>query len=157
MDGPHDLSGLREVISRLSSAVADLERMFPGRHFTLDGHIVGSLGEVIAAHVFGLRLLPPSSKGRDAIAPDGRDVEIKLTQGKRVAFREEPAHLIVLSLTSGAFVVEYNGPGSRVWCACGGRGSNGQRSVSLSRIRQLQRDNSEQEMLPRAVKWDLVR
>jgi hypothetical protein len=42
--------------------------MFPGRHFTPDGHMVGSLGECLVAHAYGLELQTASNKGFDAIA-----------------------------------------------------------------------------------------
>ena len=38
----------------LYTASEGLGRLFPGRKFTLDGHLVGSVGEVIAAYMFEL-------------------------------------------------------------------------------------------------------
>ena len=37
---------IKEKVQTMIRIVADLEKEFPGRHFTLDGHIVGSIGEV---------------------------------------------------------------------------------------------------------------
>jgi hypothetical protein len=37
------------LVSRLYEIVDELEEIFPGRHFTPDGHLVGSLGESLAA------------------------------------------------------------------------------------------------------------
>lgn len=71
------------LIAELYRVVSELEAMFPGRHFTPDGHLVGSLGECLAAYHYGLELLPASSPGVDAVC-DGRHVEIKATQGSRV-------------------------------------------------------------------------
>ena len=50
-----------EIVRELYSSVAELEELFPGRKFTLDGHLVGSIGEVIAAHRYGLELLPQNN------------------------------------------------------------------------------------------------
>lgn len=52
------------------------ERLFPGRHFTPDGHLVGSLGEVWAAHLSGMTLAPASNRGYDGTCPDGQQVQI---------------------------------------------------------------------------------
>ena len=60
------------ALDALYAASAELERLFPGRKFTLDGHLVGSIGEVVAAYMFGLDLNPASTPGFDAVAPDGR-------------------------------------------------------------------------------------
>lgn len=88
--------------------------MFPGRHFTPDGHTVGSIGEALAAYHYGLELLPASSKGRDA-ALGSIAVEIKATQGNVVALRHEPERLLVLKLgKQGGWAEIYNGPGDIV-------------------------------------------
>ncbi|MCR9140138.1 MAG: hypothetical protein NXI27_29405 [Alphaproteobacteria bacterium] len=122
----------------LYTASAGLEQMFPGRKFTLDGHLVGSIGEVVAAYIFDLDLNPASTLGHDATSADGKNVEIKLTQGRSVAIRHEPEHLIVLHRPKGGPVrVVYNGPGARVWTAAGAMQKNGQRPISLSRLDRL--------------------
>lgn len=122
----------------LYSASDGLETMFPGRKFTLDGHLVGSIGEVVAAYVFDLDLNPASTLGHDARARDGRRVEIKLTQGTGVAMRHEPEHLIVLHRPKGGpMIVVYNGPGALPWVQAGKMQKNGQRPISLSRLMTL--------------------
>ena len=40
---------LPEPVARIYKATAALEALYPGRKFTPDGHLVGSIGEVIAA------------------------------------------------------------------------------------------------------------
>ena len=60
-----------ELIKGLYRLVGELEAMFPGRHFTPDGHMVGSIGECLAAHYYDLELLRASSAGRDAAPHSG--------------------------------------------------------------------------------------
>jgi len=43
-------------VADIYRAVAELERLYPGCKFTPDGHLVGSIGEGIAAEHFGLKL-----------------------------------------------------------------------------------------------------
>jgi hypothetical protein len=127
-----------ELVQCLYEIVNELEALFPGRAFTPDGHLVGSIGEVIAAHRYKLTLRPSSNAAHDAIASNGTKVEIKATQGKRVALRAEPEHLIVLQLSKDGTSREvYNGPGPEVWAACSPMGKNGQRGISLTRLREL--------------------
>ena len=52
---------LRDLIRQLYTVVAALEEEFEGRRFTPDGHLVGSIGEVVAAYAFNLTLLPASN------------------------------------------------------------------------------------------------
>ena len=96
-----DWRNVGDLIDQLYHATDALEDLFPGRKFTLDGHLVGSVGEVVASYMFDLDLHTASTRGHDAQAKDGRQVEIKLTQGKSVAIRHEPEHLIVLCRAKG--------------------------------------------------------
>ncbi|MCI4680027.1 hypothetical protein K9U39_14300 [Rhodoblastus acidophilus] len=137
------------MLDGLYSTISRLEAIFPRRKFTPDGHLVGSIGEVIAAYMFDLDLLRGSNKGHDAIAQDGRKIEVKLTQGARVAIRHEPDHLIVLQrLKDGPVTVVFNGPGNVAWERCGNKGDNGQRSIPLSTLRALDRQIEQVDRLP---------
>ncbi len=44
-----------DLVGRLYEIVSELEALFPGRYFTPDGHLVGSMGEVMAAHDYAPR------------------------------------------------------------------------------------------------------
>jgi len=101
--------------------------MFPVRKFTLDGQLVGSIEEVVAAYMFDLELNPASTLAHDANSPDVKNVEIKLTQGRSVAVRHEPDYLIVMHRPKdGPVRVVYNGPGAPVWTEAGTKQRNGQ-------------------------------
>lgn len=134
-----------ELVNRLHAIVVELEKMHPGRSFPLDGHLVGSIGEAAAEAMFALRLLPASTAGHDAIADDGRAVEIKATYGNsavglRTTSHTAAAALIVLRLSRTPAVpheVIYNGALERVASAAGKVQSNGQARLSLPRLRQL--------------------
>jgi hypothetical protein len=144
-----DWTQVTTLLDELYSAVDGLEEIFPGRKFTLDGHLVGSIGEVIAAYMFDLDLNPASTKAHDARSRDGRNVEIKLTQGKGVAIRHEPEHLIVLHRPMGGPIkVIFNGPGALAWAASGKMQKNGQRPITLSRLMRLSEEVAEHERLP---------
>ena len=129
-----------DLLATLYKVVGRLESLFPGRKFTPDGHLVGSIGEVLAARLFRLKLLPASEPTHDAEAEDGRKVQIKFTQGNsRVALRAEPEHLLVLRLCRDHRSIEivYNGKGSGPWSKAGKMQKNGQRPISLKRLREI--------------------
>jgi len=46
----------KDKFTQLISIVHYLENTFTGRHFTLGGHLVGSIGEVLAAYYYGIDL-----------------------------------------------------------------------------------------------------
>lgn len=134
-----EIARIMPRIQEMFRISSDLEETFPGRKFTLDGHLVGSIGEVLAAYHYGLELLQASAQRHDATAPDCHMVQIKATQGTgHVALRSEPEHLIVLLICSesGKAQEVNNGPGSLVWEACGRMASNGSRPIGLSRLKK---------------------
>lgn len=124
-------------VAKIYEAVAELAALYPGRPFTPDGHLVGSIGEVIAAEALGLQLYPPSQPCHDAYDCDG-DVQIKLTGGKAVSMYSECQRLVVLRIVSTTEAeIAYDGPGAAAWAAAGPMAKNGQRRISLSRLRAL--------------------
>jgi hypothetical protein len=138
----HKFQGL---IKQLYAIVSELESIFPGRHFTPDG-------QCLVADAYGLELKMASNKGFDAIASDGKEVEIKATQSKSVAFRSEPEHTIIISiLPNGTFEEAYNGPGSLVWQQFSGKKlpSNGQFQISLNKLKELNKQVSDSSRVSR--------
>jgi len=148
-----DHQKFQALIQQLYATVNELEEMFPGRHFTPDGHMVGSIGECLVADAYNLELMPASNKGFDAKTRSGAAVEIKATQAKSVAFRSEPPFAIVIHIDAyGCFTEVYNGPGRLVWQQFEGKRlpSNGQYQISLTKLRQLSAHVPEADRIPRA-------
>jgi hypothetical protein len=142
------LENASRLIRELYRIVAQLEEAFPGRKFTPDGHLVGSLGEVFAAERYGLTLLRGSAETHDATTSDGRLVQIKATQGRNIGLRSEPDYLLVLRITKRGEMEEvYNGRGWRAWEAAGRMQKNGQRPVSITRLRLLMDDVPSSERI----------
>ncbi len=128
---------LPEQVAAIYRAVAELEAEYPGRKFTPDGHLVGSIGEVIAAKALGLKLHPNSYPGHDAYDETG-DVQIKMTGGKSVAMYGTCTRLVVLKIISPEEAeIFYDGPGEPAWVAAGKMAKNGQRVISLAKLRSL--------------------
>ena len=156
----HGWSEVPVLLTSLYRVVNRLEELFPGRKFTPDGHLVGSIGEAIAARMFNLTLLKASTAEHDAISADGQtQVQIKLTQGKRgIALRAEPQHLLVLRLAPDLSVkVVYNGCGQAPWATAGKMQKNGQRPISLSKLRSIDKEVRNSERLPLRNQVDLRR
>lgn len=146
------------LIRQIYRIVDRLEAIFPGRHFTPDGHLVGSIGEVLAAARYDLKLLPASARLHDARTRDNKLVQVKATQSDRIAFRgaEAPSHLIVLSLNrNGTATEEYNGPGDVPWASASKLQSNGQRPLSLRSLRNLMGATDVSQRIPE-VPFDSV-
>lgn len=138
---------LPPAVARIYDAVAELSARYPGRSFTPDGHLVGSIGEVVAAEALGLTLYRQSSPGHDAVDSTGREVQIKMTGGNGVALYATCARLVVLKVVSPTEAeIVFDGDGARAWEQAGKMGKNGQRQISLSRLRRIAAAAAPQEV-----------
>ncbi|MES2992314.1 MAG: hypothetical protein V4844_12925 [Pseudomonadota bacterium] len=146
-----DQARFPQLLRAIYDAVDELEGMFPGRHFTPDGHLVGSLGEALASFHYGVELSAASARCHDGVC-GARNVQVKATQGDRIALSSEPEHLLVIRLKrDGTFTEEYNGPGALVWGLVSPktRPKNGQYQVALSTLRRLMNAVGAAHRLPR--------
>ena len=129
--------------------VTELEAEFPRRHFTLDGHLVGNIGEVLAAYYYGIELYKASTKVHGGCIDD-REVQIKITQHEDIVINEKPQYLLLLYLTKKGDVYEvYNGPGEKTWNSAGKRESHNNRHMRLNKLMELDALVSEGKRIKR--------
>jgi hypothetical protein len=129
---------LPEPVARIYKAVKELEAQYP-RRFTPDGHLVGSIGEVVAAKALGLTLHPMGRPGHDACDSEGCEVQIKMTAGRSVSLYADCQRLVVLQVVSPEEAeIVYDGPGAPAWACANKAGKNAQRVVTLKKLRALQ-------------------
>lgn len=85
--------------------------------FTLDGNLVGDIGEALAVELFGIKLVnTASTKGIDGATPDGKTVQVKATgTGRGPAFRQTETRadyllFFQLDFDEARGTVIFNGP-----------------------------------------------
>ena len=124
---------VKQKLAELLRIVSELENRFPGRKFTLDGHLFGSLGEAIAADFYNIKLAPTGTKTHDG-TQGSKNVQIKITQGNSVDINDIPEYLLVLFLDkqNGEIYEVYNGP--CVWLKDCKRTKNGWYSRTLTTL-----------------------
>ena len=138
---------IRQDVGELVRIVKHLEEAFPERHFTLDGHLVGSIGEVLAAYYYGVELYPASAPKHDGCV-DGKEVQIKITQRDVVLLGEEPKYLLVLYLANTGVAFEvYNGPGKRVWDSVEHADKRGYKHLRVNKLMELDATVKEDERI----------
>ncbi len=104
-----------EQVASIYEATAASQAWYPGGKFTPDGHLVGSIGEVIAAEALSLTLYPMSRSGHDDYDANG-DVQIKMTAGKEVRMYATCVRLVVLRVVSSQEAeIVYDGPVQPPW------------------------------------------
>lgn len=94
-----------------------LRNAFDGhRKFTIDGRLVGDIGEVIAALEYDLELDKVSQPIHDATTPDGRNVQIKATFKESLTFSFVPDYYLGFRLfPDGSYEEIFNGPGKDIY------------------------------------------
>lgn len=128
------MDNIRIQVQKIYDIVGKLQESFPGRSFTPDGHLVGSIGEVMAACYYGISLYKASNEVHNGTV-DGKEVQIKLTQGNKMQIRHKPDYLVVLYMTSTGQIYEvYNGTGERAWQIVGKKNSNNSYMMSVGRL-----------------------
>ncbi|NKK67320.1 hypothetical protein GFL88_28155 [Rhizobium leguminosarum bv. viciae] len=133
----------------------------PGVDFTLDGKLVGDIGEVVASKVYGIVLKPGGGTGIDGTTQSGIDVQIKAT-GKKggAAFRQvdkRASHLIFIdfNFNEEVGVVMYNGPEHLVLNNMPEDWGGKQRTVARGKLKRINAQIPSEDRLP-IVDWSLV-
>lgn len=120
------MNNIKLQVQKLIGIVNELEADFPGRHFTLDGHLVGSIGEV-----------------------DGKKVQIKISQQDNIVINHEPDYLIVLYLNKSGNIYEvYNGPGKEPWDNASKRDSHNNRHMMVNKLMELDKAVCDDQRIP---------
>jgi hypothetical protein len=105
----------KQLVRELYAITAKLKALHQHRHFTPDGILVGSIGEVLAEYHYGLTPLGVVEPAHDC-RHERCLVQVKTTQRDAIQMGEPCQHLIALKLLPDGSVLEaYNGPGDLVW------------------------------------------
>lgn len=125
------------------------------RKFTIDGKLVGDIGEIIAEREFAIELDEVSRAHHDAKTYDGRDVQIKATFKDSLTFTIAPVLYLGLKLNrDGTHELVFNGPGHIIAKEYGHRKGLGEKLLSfpIARLRQLSEDITDKDRVPKRVK-----
>lgn len=143
---------IAEALKMIFSGIALLQQNFSNRQFTIDGRLVGDIGEIVAAAEFDITLDAVSQATHDGVTSDGRRVQIKATFKESLTFRTEPDYYLGLQLfRGGRHDVVFNGPGRIITEAFGHRKGFGEALLSfpVSRLRALSKTVAEADRIPR--------
>lgn len=111
------ISILQKKYRELKNIVSDLEGEFD-RNFTLDGHLIGSFGEMIAHLCYGVKLnASQNEKGFDGMI-DGKKVEIRTRTIDSFSVQSKADYLLCFQINKDAEDLKieevYNGPTNRL-------------------------------------------
>lgn len=131
-----------------------LQTEFAHRRFTIDGRLVGDIGEIIAATEFDVTLDEVGRATHDGVTGSGRNVQIKATFQNHLTFGKTPQLYLGFKLfEDGRHEVIFNGPGQNIFDRYAHRQGIGVKLLSfpISELRKLSASVADHERVPKRM------
>ena len=144
---------LSVYVKRLLKIVAEMQHDYPSKRFTLDGRLVGDIGEILAEQLYDIKLFDGQEKRHDAES-NGKLVQIKTTMKNALTIGEEPEYFLGLRVDENGDVEEiFNGPGWMVWELVKNRRrpKTFLHALSLTRLREMNKIVSNEDRIPKRL------
>jgi hypothetical protein len=141
---------IEQALRHINTGIAQLKAAYPHRRFTIDGRLVGDIGEVIVAREFDIILdgtsespYPKSRPHYDALTRvTNRNIQIKATFKDKLTFTTVPdLYLGIKMFPNGNHRLIYNGPGNVIYERYKHRAGIGQKLLSFP-IAELEKLNA---------------
>lgn len=141
---------LTEGLGLVFEGIERLVSEFPNRRFTVDGRLVGDIGEVIAELEYDIILHEVSQPDYDGTTSDGKRVQIKATFKDSLTFKSTPDYFLGFKLfRDGRYEEVFNGPGSLIHAEYVHRAGIGKKLLSFpnARLKELSQSVEQHERI----------
>ncbi|WFU34068.1 hypothetical protein QA635_06410 [Bradyrhizobium brasilense] len=145
---------IKEALGLIFQGIGMLQTEFAHRQFTIDGRLVGDIGEIIAATEFDIELDDVSRAIHDGKMPDGRGVQIKATFQDHLTFKTIPDLYLGFKLfRDGTHEVIFNGPGRIIFDHYAGRAGIGEKLLRFPNtvLKRLSADIPDSSRVPKRL------
>jgi len=123
---------IKDALDDIFSGIRKLKKALPGKEFTMDGRLVGDIGEAIVQRDYDVELYDVLVEGYDGETSDGRLVQIKATFKESLTFRTVPDYYIGIKIhEDGSYTEIYNGPSEPIQGKYGHRKWFGEKLLSF--------------------------
>lgn len=144
---------IHQAVKDMLKIVEALQGAYPKKKFTLDGRLVGDLGEILVEEDYDIELYVGMEKHHDGETSDGRKVQIKTTMKESLTFPVDhiPHYYIGIKVNSdGSYDEIFNGPGAIAWEAVKNRKptKTNLHSITLSSLRKLNTKVAQEDRIP---------
>jgi hypothetical protein len=104
---------IEDSLQKIFSGIRQLKAALPTKEFTIDGRLVGDIGEAIVQRDYDLKLYDGLEKDYDGETPCGKKVQIKATFKDSLTFKKVSDYYIGIKIfENGEYIEIFNGPGS---------------------------------------------
>jgi len=135
---------------QIFSGIRQLKNALPTKDFTIDGRLVGDIGEAIAQRDYDLILYEGLAKDYDGETPCGRKVQIKATFKDSLTFKKVSDYYLGIKIhEDGSYEEIFNGPGGVIANEYGHRKGFGEVLLSFpnKRLRELSANVSHEQRI----------
>lgn len=148
---------IHQAVKDMLQIVKELQSAYPKKKFTLDGRLVGDLGEILVEEDYDIELYEGLEKHHDGQTPDGRRVQVKTTMKGSLTFPVDhiPHYYIGIKVhLDGSYDEIFNGPGAIAWEAIKNRKptKTNLHSITLSALRKLNKTVADEDRIPKVNK-----
>lgn len=142
---------IKTALDKIFSGIALLQKEYQGKKFTIDGRLVGDIGEILAENIYQIKLHEGLKKDYDAVTPDGKEVQIKSTFKDSLGFKNIKGYYIGLKIDGQGIPSEiYNGPAKYIYQEFLHRQGIGDKLLSfpIKRLKEISKNIPQKEKIP---------
>tara|TARA_B100001971_G_C18151551_1_gene516103 strand:+ start:479 stop:934 length:456 start_codon:yes stop_codon:yes gene_type:complete len=138
------------AVVELLKIVKTLQKQYKNKKFTLDGRLVGDLGEILVARDYDVNLYEKLVKHYDGETSSSGKVQIKTTMKDALTFpcNHTPEYFLGIKIEeNGTYKEIFNGPGETIRQIIKGRKktSNNLHSIKINKLLKLNEDVKEEQ------------
>ena len=123
---------IKSSLELIFSGIEKLQKTFPTKKFTIDGRLVGDIGEVLAQKDYDIELYEKLVEAYDGITSDGKKVQIKATFKNSLTFSKIPDYFLGIKINlDGTYTEIYNGSSKSIVEYFGHRKGFGEKLLSF--------------------------
>lgn len=143
-----------DAVKSLLKIVDDLKKTYPPKKFTLDGRLVGDLGETLVGQFYDVILHEKIKAKYDGETSDGKNVQIKATMQESLTYPADfvPDFYIGIKIKEdGTFDEIYNGPGKLIHQLIKDKNkpSNNLHNIPINKLRELNKKVEQSKKIER--------
>ena len=143
---------IKEALAKIFDGINQLKSALPIKKFTIDGRLVGDIGEFLIQQDYDVKLFDKLVEGYDGKTSDGRLVQIKATFKNSLTFTKTPDYYLGIRINeNGTYVEIFNGPGKVIEDKYGHRKGFGKKQLSFrnSVLRELSENVPINQKIPK--------
>jgi hypothetical protein len=143
---------IKEALAKIFDGINQLRSAFPIKEFTIDGRLVGDIGEILVQRDYDVTLYDKLVEGYDGKTSDGRLVQIKATFKNSLTFTKIPDYYLGIRINEdGTYVEIFNGPGKVIEDMYGHRKDFGKKQLSFSNsvLSELSKNVHSNQKIPK--------